>query len=86
VEDKTKMLSELLQFRSDALTDKLAKLRQRCLNVLDEIATTPAVESPEDQFSQVEEIIAEPEETNSIATNLAETTDENPDNLFDLGF
>jgi hypothetical protein len=86
VEDKTKMLSELLQFRSDALTDKLAKLRQRCLNVLDEIATTPSVESLEDQFSQVEEIIAEPEETNSIAPNLAETIDENPDNLFDLGF
>ena len=81
VEDKTKMLSELLQFRSDALTDKLAKLRQRCLNVLDEIATTPVVESPE------EETISELEEANSIETNLIpETSDESPDNLFDLGF
>ncbi len=85
VEDKTKMLSELLQFRSDALTDKLAQLRQRCLNVLDEIATT-AVEISEDQPNQAEEIISELEEINSIEINLAETTEESPDNLFDLGF
>jgi hypothetical protein len=82
VEDKTKMLSELLQFRSDALTDKLAKLRQRCLNVLDEIATSPVVESPENQLPQAEEIISEPEETSLIP----EATTEIPDNLFDLGF
>jgi hypothetical protein len=87
VEDKTKMLSELLQFRSDALTDKLAKLRQRCLNVLDEIATNTAVESLEAQSHQAEASICESEETNSIETSLIpETTEENPDNLFDLGF
>jgi hypothetical protein len=87
VEDKTKMLSELLQFRSDALTDKLAQLRQRCLNVLDEIATNTAVESPEAQSHQAEASICESEETNSIETSLIpETTEENPDNLFDLGF
>jgi hypothetical protein len=71
-----------LQFRSDALTDKLAKLRQRCLNVLDEIATTTAVEMPEEEITQTEETIAELEET-----NLTETTVEGTeDNLFDLGF
>jgi len=76
VEDKTKMLSELLQFRSDALTDKLAKLRQRCLSVLDEIATS-ATEIPEEQPHQTEETFYE----------LVETTAEvSEDNLFDLGF
>jgi chromosome segregation ATPase len=82
VEDKTKMLSELLQFRSDALTDKLAKLRQRCLNVLDEISTNPAVASPEEEITSTEESISELEEKNLTPA----TTDESPDNLFDLGF
>jgi hypothetical protein len=87
VEHKTKMLSELLQFRSDALTDKLAKLRQRCLNVLEEISTSTAVENLENQSHQTEEIISELEEFNPIETSLIpETTEESPDNLFDLGF
>jgi hypothetical protein len=83
VEDKTKMLSELLQFRSDALTDKLAKLRQRCLNVLDEIATS-ATEIPEEQPHQTEHVISAPEDT---TCEPVETTEEvADDNLFDLGF
>jgi hypothetical protein len=87
VEDKTKMLSELLQFRSDALTDKLAKLRQRCLNVLEEISTSTAAENLENQSNQTEEIISELEEFNHIETSLIlETTEEDLDNLFDLGF
>jgi hypothetical protein len=40
VEDKIKMLSELLQFRSDNLTDKLAQLKQHCLSALNGIAGT----------------------------------------------
>jgi len=83
VEDKTKMLSELLQFRSDALTDKLAKLRQRCLNVLDEIATS-ATETPEEQPHQTEHIISVPEET--ICEPVETTEEVTEDNLFDLGF
>jgi len=81
VEDKTKMLSELLQFRSDALTDKLAKLRQRCLNVLDEIATS-ATETPEEQPHQTEETISVPTISEPVETTEAEIDD----NLFDLGF
>ncbi len=81
VEDKTKMLSELLQFRSDALTDKLAKLRQRCLNVLDEIATS-ATEIPEEQPHQTEEPISVPTISEPVETTEAEIED----NLFDLGF
>jgi ElaB/YqjD/DUF883 family membrane-anchored ribosome-binding protein len=83
VEDKTKMLSELLQFRSDALTDKLAKLRQRCLNVLDEIATT-ATDTPEEQPHQTEHIISKPEET--ICEPVETIAEVAEDNLFDLGF
>ena len=89
VEDKTKMLSELLQFRSDGLTDKLAKLRQRCLNVLEEIATTASVEiteaQPDDEESIPEIEDALPIETCPVIETKAENL-ENIDNLFDLGF
>ena len=86
VEDKTKMLSELLQFRSDGLTDKLAKLRQRCLNVLDEIATTASVETTEAQPDD-EESIPEIEDALPIETgSVIEAKVEDIDNLFDLGF
>jgi ElaB/YqjD/DUF883 family membrane-anchored ribosome-binding protein len=77
------MLSELLQFRSDALTDKLAKLRQRCLNVLDEITTT-ATDTPEEQPYQTEHIISKPEET--ICEPVETIAEVAEDNLFDLGF
>ncbi len=83
VEDKTKMLSELLQFRSDALTDKLTKLRQRCLNVLDEMATS-VTDIPEEQFHQTEQIISTPEAT--ISEPVETTAEVSEDNLFDLGF
>ncbi|MFN5863761.1 MAG: hypothetical protein ACK45T_23985 [Pseudanabaena sp.] len=83
MEDKTKMLSELLQFRSDALTDKLTKLRQRCLNVLDEMATS-VTDIPEEQFHQTEQIISTPEAT--ISEPVETTAEVSEDNLFDLGF
>jgi hypothetical protein len=84
VEDKTKMLSELLQFRSDGLTDKLAKLKQRCLSELDGIANPASAATTEVQAQQ-EESISEPENTHPMQTNpVSETTADN--NLFDLGF
>jgi hypothetical protein len=70
VEDKTKMLSELLQFRSEALTNKLGKLRQRCLSELEQIATTP---KPARILTIQKDMVAEPEQ-------------DNEDNLFDLDF
>ena len=92
VEDKTKMLSELLQFRSETLTDKLAQLKERCLQVLNDISTSPE-EIPEDN-DYVPSDEAEIDDEDSITDNIlaveskiaTETSLENLDDLFDLGF
>ena len=88
VEDKTKMLSELLQFRSDTLTDKLAQLKQRCVEALNGMATTASTKTevkptdlptiPEQQ-PEVEIL----QQQNSINPDPEAEIE---DSLFDIGF
>ncbi|MEA5490324.1 hypothetical protein, partial [Pseudanabaena sp. CCNP1317] len=86
VEDKTKMLSELLQFRSDTLTDKLAQLKQRCVEALNGMATTASTKT------EVKPTDPPPEQQPEVETLQEETSiDPDPiseieDSLFDIGF
>jgi len=82
------MLSELLQFRSDTLTDKLAQLKQRCVEALNgiEIAASTKTEVKPTDLPTI------PEQQPKVETLQQETSiDPNPeaeieDNLFDIGF
>jgi hypothetical protein len=87
------MLSELLQFRSETLTDKLAQLKERCLQVLNDISTSPELIT-EDKDVIIPSEEAEIDDEENITEDIlpvekeiaTETSIENLDDLFDLGF
>ena len=88
VEDKTKMLSELLQFRSDTLTDKLAQLKQRCVEALNgiEIAASTKTEVKPTDLPTIPEQQPEVETLQQETSIEPDPEAEIEDSLFDIGF
>jgi hypothetical protein len=87
-QNKTKMLSELLQFRSDTLTDKLAQLKQRCVEALNGIATTASTKN-EVKPTDLPTIPEQQPEAETLQQEISIDPDPEADiedNLFDIGF